>query len=92
MQHLLRMGVLQGDLEGLIAARVPELFMACGLGHLIGVDTHDVGGYPRGVMRIDEPGIKALRTTRKLKEGMCLTVEPGLQLSARDVRSGIARF
>jgi hypothetical protein len=32
MQHLLDMGVLTGDLDALIEARVPELFMACGLG------------------------------------------------------------
>ena len=30
MQHLLEMNVLQGDLDALIEARVPELFMACG--------------------------------------------------------------
>ena len=41
-----------------------------GLGHLIGIDTHDVGGYPRGVLRVDEPGINRLRTTRKLAAGM----------------------
>lgn len=78
MQHLLDMGVLQGDLDALIEARVPELFMACGLGHFIGLDTHDVGGYPRGIQRVDEPGISKLRTTRVLEEGMVLTVEPGL--------------
>ena len=61
MQGLLDMGVLCGELDALIEARVPELFMACGLGHFIGLDTHDVGGYPRGVQRVDEPGIKALR-------------------------------
>ena len=38
--------------------------MACGLGHFIGLDTHDVGGYPRGVVRLDQPGITNLRTTR----------------------------
>ena len=54
---LLDMGVLQGSLDAIMEARAPELFMACGLGHFIGLDTHDVGGYPRGVQRIDEPGI-----------------------------------
>lgn len=47
-------------------------------GHFIGVDTHDVGGYPRGVLRLNEPGISALRTTRCLEERMVLTVEPGI--------------
>ena len=64
MQGLLDMGVLQGSLDAIMDARVPELFMACGLGHFIGLDTHDVGGYPRGVQRIDEPGIRALRCAK----------------------------
>ena len=34
------------------------LFMPHGVGHLIGVDTHDIGGYPRGMSRIMEPGLK----------------------------------
>ena len=32
----------------------------------------------QGVERIDEPGLRSLRTARKLKEGMCITVEPGI--------------
>ena len=32
----------------------------------------------QGVERIDEPGLKSLRTTRVLKQGMCLTIEPGI--------------
>ena len=64
--------------------------MACGLGHFIGLDTHDVGGYPRGVQRIDEPGIKALRTTRVLAEGMVLTVEPGLYFNDFQIDKGLA--
>jgi Xaa-Pro dipeptidase len=48
------------------------------LGHLIGLDVHDCGGYPAGVERIQEPGIKYLRMRRTLKEGMVVTVEPGV--------------
>lgn len=32
----------------------------------------------QGVERIDEPGLKSLRTARVLKQGMCLTIEPGI--------------
>jgi len=52
--------------------------MPHGLGHLMGHDTHDVGGYPEGVHRVDEPGIRSLRCGRVLEAGMVLTVEPGI--------------
>ena len=89
-EDLIELGVLgNGTVDEIMEARVPELFMACGLGHLIGLDTHDVGGYPRGVQRVDEPGIKALRTTRLLKENMCLTVEPGLYFNDYQMDKGL---
>jgi Xaa-Pro dipeptidase len=52
--------------------------MPLGLGHLMGLDVHDVGGYPEGTARIDEPGIRSLRCGRKLEVGMVITVEPGV--------------
>jgi Xaa-Pro dipeptidase len=42
------------------------------------VDVHDCGGYPEGVKRIDEPGIRYLRMRRTLKRSMAVTVEPGV--------------
>jgi len=58
---------------------IPALFLPHGLGHLLGLDVHDVGGYPEGeAKRIDEPGIRKLRTNRILKPGMFITVEPGV--------------
>jgi Xaa-Pro dipeptidase len=77
-ERLLSLGVLRGNLEDLLEAHVAALFMPHGLGHLIGLDVHDPGGYPEGVERIDEPGIRALRCGRELKAGMLLTVEPGI--------------
>jgi Xaa-Pro dipeptidase len=71
-------GVLKGDLDAIMAAHVPALFMPHGLGHLMGLDVHDVGGYPKGVSRIDEPGIRSLRCGRSLEAGMVITVEPGV--------------
>eukprot|EP00878_Enallax_costatus_P033339 GHUV01036759.1.p1 GENE.GHUV01036759.1~~GHUV01036759.1.p1 ORF type:complete len:498 (+),score=81.20 GHUV01036759.1:186-1679(+) len=71
-------GLLQGDVDGMIAADIGGLFMPHGLGHLIGIDTHDVGGYGVGFPpRIQRPGYKSLRTARVLEEGMIITVEPG---------------
>ena len=54
------------------------LFFPHGLGHFLGLDTHDVGGYPKGVERIDRPGIKFLRVRRELQPGMVITIEPGI--------------
>ncbi len=72
------LGLLRGSLEDLLANHVPALFMPHGLGHLMGLDVHDVGGYPEGVSRIDEPGIRSLRCGRDLEAGMVITVEPGI--------------
>ena len=50
-----------------------------GLGHLIGLDTHDVGGYLPGksAPRSERPGLRSLRCGRTVEAGMVLTVEPG---------------
>ena len=44
LKALISLGVLQGDLDAMQAAAVGSVFMPHGLGHLIGCDTHDVGG------------------------------------------------
>jgi len=67
-------------LDDLVEMRLGAVFMPHGLGHLIGIDTHDVGGYlPDGLTppRILEPGLKSLRTARVLQQNMTVTVEPG---------------
>jgi Xaa-Pro dipeptidase len=71
-------GILRGSLEDLLANHVPALFMPHGLGHLMGLDVHDCGGYPEGTSRINEPGIRSLRCGRTLEAGMVITVEPGV--------------
>ena len=46
-----------------------------GLGHLLGLDTHDVGGYAPGTPpRIDKPGLRSLRTARS--DPASLSVSP----------------
>lgn len=78
LRGLVKCGVLKGDVEAMIDADLGAIFMPHGLGHLIGVDTHDVGGYAEGTPeRSERPGLRKLRTARDVAEGMVLTVEPG---------------
>ncbi|CAM9170606.1 unnamed protein product, partial [Ectocarpus fasciculatus] len=78
LKALISLGVLQGDLDAMQAAAVGSVFMPHGLGHLIGCDTHDVGGYVDGTpSRHSRDGLKKLRTARALEANMVLTNEPG---------------
>jgi Xaa-Pro dipeptidase len=71
-------GLLRGDVEAMLAAGLGGTFMPHGVGHLLGLDTHDVGGYPAGAPpRPEGPGRSRLRTARLLEPRMVLTVEPG---------------
>ncbi|KAL6769149.1 hypothetical protein ACKKBF_B17655 [Auxenochlorella protothecoides x Auxenochlorella symbiontica] len=76
---LTRAGLLVGDPAEQVAARLGALFMPHGLGHFLGKQTHDVGGYVAGRFRErpTQPGLDRLRTARILEPHMVLTVEPG---------------
>jgi Xaa-Pro dipeptidase len=77
LKGLKQMDLVYGDIEELMEQDIFALFYPHGLGHFLGLDTHDVGGYPKGVDRIDRPGLKYLRVRRTLEPSMVLTVEPG---------------
>jgi Xaa-Pro dipeptidase len=62
----------------MLDARVGYLFMPHGLGHLVGLDVHDVGGYLKNTpQRVMKPGLKNLRTSRVMEKNLLITVEPG---------------
>lgn len=65
---LVKLGILKGDVEELIADNAHRAFFMHGLSHWLGMDVHDVGGY--GPDR-----------SRTLEPGMVLTVEPGLYIA-----------
>lgn len=71
-------GLISGDLDDMMNNRLGAVFMPHGLGHLIGLDVHDVGGYGDNTpKRSTLPGLRSLRTARILETGMAITVEPG---------------
>ena len=85
--HKLLAGVLvdaelaTGDPDTLLETGVTSAFFPHGLGHLLGIQVHDVGGFMEGESgtTIDPPsGHPFLRLTRVLEENMVLTIEPGL--------------
>ena len=74
-------GIVSGDPDTLLATGVSSAFFPHGLGHLLGLQVHDVGGFMESESgtTIDPPsGHPYLRLTRKLEENMVLTVEPGI--------------
>lgn len=78
LQKLKDGGLLKGDVEEMMAAGLNGIFQPHGLGHLIGLDVHDVGSYLPGMpQRPTDPGCNKLRFARILRAGMYVTVEPG---------------
>jgi len=70
-----------GDPASLLETGVTSAFFPHGLGHLLGIQVHDVGGFMENESGtiIDPPsGHPFLRLTRVLEENMVLTIEPGL--------------
>ncbi len=79
------LGLMKGDVDEAVAAGAHALFMPHGLGHMIGLDVHDMEdlgedlvGYDDQVKRSTQFGTRSLRLGRALREGFVLTVEPGI--------------
>eukprot|EP00792_Barthelona_sp_PAP020_P009765 TRINITY_DN3320_c2_g1_i22.p1 TRINITY_DN3320_c2_g1~~TRINITY_DN3320_c2_g1_i22.p1 ORF type:complete len:466 (-),score=153.15 TRINITY_DN3320_c2_g1_i22:224-1591(-) len=77
-QHFIDLGIFTASLEECLAAHAINNFFVHGLGHFMGLDVHDCGGYAKGQERINEPGICYLRCNRTMAPGMIITVEPGV--------------
>ncbi len=78
-------GILKGDVDEAVAAGAQALFMPHGLGHMMGLDVHDMEdlgenyvGYDEEISRSTQFGLRSLRLGRRLQPGFVLTVEPGL--------------
>ncbi len=78
-------GLMKGDTEAAVQAGAHTLFMPHGLGHMMGLDVHDMEGlgedyvgYDDTIRRSTEFGTAYLRLAKALKPGFVLTVEPGI--------------
>jgi len=84
-EGLKSVGILKGDVDEAVAAGAQALFMPHGLGHMMGLDVHDMEdlgenfvGYDDEISRSTQFGLRSLRLGRRLQPGFVLTVEPGL--------------
>ena len=82
-QGLIDLGILQGNVEEVLEANSAALFFPHGIGHLLGLDVHDmedlgdVAGYESGRVRDQRFSWKYLRLNRPLQANMVITIEPG---------------
>lgn len=83
-EHLVDLGLMQGDPDAAVAAGAHALFFPHGLGHMVGLDVHDMEslgedyvGYADDQTRSDQFGLNTLRLARPLREGFVVSVEPG---------------
>jgi Xaa-Pro aminopeptidase len=82
---LKNLGLITRDPEEAVQAGAHTLFFQCGLGHMLGLDVHDMEalgedyiGYTDKIKRKPEFGWKSLRLAKELEPGFVITVEPGI--------------
>lgn len=85
IQRLKEIGLLKGSCDEALEKGVYGLFYPHGLGHMLGLDVHDMEslgedmvGYSEKIKREAEFGISFLRLGKNLEKGFCITVEPGI--------------
>jgi Xaa-Pro aminopeptidase len=79
------LGLMRGDVEEAVGVGAHALFFPHGLGHMLGLDVHDMEGlgenyvgYTDKIRRSDQFGLAYLRLARELEPGFVVTVEPGI--------------
>lgn len=84
LEGMKSMGIFKGNVEDGLVAGAHAMFFPCGLGHMLGLDVHDMEGLGElyvgwdGEERSSQFGVKSLRLGRKLEPGFVLTIEPGI--------------
>jgi len=83
-QGLVGLGLMKGDADAAVEAGAHAMFFPHGLGHMLGLDVHDmedlgdIVGYGEGVERSTQFGLGFLRMARTLEPGFVFTIEPGI--------------
>jgi len=84
-QGMKNLGLMKGNIEDAVEKGAHALFFPHGLGHMMGLDVHDMEdlgedlvGYDDTVKRSDQFGLAYLRLAKKLKPDYVFTVEPGI--------------
>jgi Xaa-Pro aminopeptidase len=82
---LSQIGLMKGDLNAAVKVGAHALFFPHGLGHMMGLDVHDMEnlgenfvGYDENTKRSDQFGLAYLRLAKELKPGFVFTCEPGI--------------
>jgi len=85
VEGLKNLGIMKGNTDDAVSEGAHALFFPHGLGHMLGLDVHDMEGlgednvgYNDTIKRSDQFGLAALRLGRALEERFVVTVEPGL--------------
>jgi Xaa-Pro aminopeptidase len=86
-EDLKAIGCMKGDLDAAVHEGAHAMFFQCGVGHMMGLDVHDMEGlgeqhvgYDGTVTRSTQFGLKSLRMGRALEPGFVMTVEPGIYM------------
>jgi len=84
-EGLMHIGLMHGNVEEAVNAGAHALFFPHGLGHMLGLDVHDMEalgeeavGYNDHVSRSNQFGLKYLRLAKTLEPGYVFTIEPGI--------------
>jgi Xaa-Pro aminopeptidase len=79
------LGFIKGNIDEVVKAGAHALFMPHGLGHMMGLDVHDMEdlgeqyvGYSKKIKRSEQFGLAYLRMAKELEPGHVMTVEPGI--------------
>jgi Xaa-Pro dipeptidase len=85
IEGLSSLGILQGDKDSILKTRTSVAFFPHGLGHYLGMDTHDTGGHAN--YEDKDSMFRYLRVRGKLPAGSIITVEPGVSSALLDQAS-----